>query len=246
MELSAEPLAVTALLLFCTALYFSFFRGRPGPPLPGAFSPFGSVPLADGDFGSADDENLRDMCRSFAAGGMYIVGPGDGPPTVAEPPADMPSGVESAALQKQRAHFVAAVEERRGEALSPSEVARLTAHLTVNPALCVLASVGVLPSLLQNRFVAKLGPEGELFALTVGYVGNPLPGGPPNAKHAPHVLAVASPDLRDECLRDGDGLECTVSYAVRATRHGRIETELALVPELVRVNPHGRADALPR
>jgi len=113
--------------------------------------------------------------------------------------------------------------------LSTAELGRLAAHLSVSPTITVLASVGLPPMLLQNRFVIRFAADGSMRVFTLGYVGTPSAASTPAGKSAPFVLSVASPDLQESATADPSTMACSVGYTARKTKYPRIQDEIAKV-----------------
>ena len=220
------PTLVATVAVLLLAAYLS--RKTKVEPLPGSLSQTGNIALDVSAFAD-EDEARRDLGRAYCARGLYATRADGAVPQLLDPPEDLPKGIEKEALESQYQAFTAAVERFRGTAPSASELSRLAAHLTVSPTISVLAAVNVAPMLLQNRFVIRLATDGSIRVLTMGYIGTPIAARTPAGAHAPYVLSVASPDLRDEATSDPSTLACTVSYSVRSARYPRIEEELAKV-----------------
>merc|ERR1719162_2940095 len=107
---------------------------------------------------------------------------------------------------------------RGGEALSGGAWARLASMLTVNPALAVLTQAGMLPSILQHRFVIGTRPGAPIRVYTLGFVGTPQGGPRPDDKYTAHMLTIASADVLEAGAGAGaeaDELRCVVSHEVR-------------------------------
>ena len=178
------------------------------------------------DFGD-EAETHRDAGRAFCAGSVYFQ-PIGGVASPISPPQGLPPGVDKASVKVQLDALAAAVNARLDGVELPSAVyARLLHMLTVNPCLSALECDGQLPMLLQNRFVvqARRDPSGgmSLHVLTLGYVGIPLPGGPPAQKAAPYLLIVASGDL---LTWPSEPLAFTLTYSRRKAEHTRMDAEM--------------------
>ena len=221
------PVLTVMVLVIVTAI---LLRWRSTPPLPGGLSWSGSVELDDSAF-AHKDEARRDLCRAFCADGIYVQQAHDGrPPELLPPPIGLQSGIQKEELDAQYDAFSATLLRRCStHPLTLTELERLVAHLSVSPTISVLAAVGVPPMLLQNRFVLHFSTDGSLRVFTLGYVGTPIAAARPADKHAPFVLAVSSPDLRDSATANARTLACTMVYRVWVARYPKIETELAKV-----------------
>ncbi len=198
----------------------------------------GRIALSTKHFGDPG-ETRRDACRAFCAKSIYCQAVGATAATPLLPPSGMPPGVDAAALAVQHKSLTDALSAELGAELSPAVLQRLWPMLTVNPALEALAAVGEMPSVLQHRFVvqARQGEGGTvaLHALTLGFVGMPLPGGAPHQKAAPNVLIVDSPDLSAPAPSD-DPLAYELSYSIRRAKHTKIDLE---TPSALAAPPSG-------
>ena len=205
LALLAEPL-YTALLAVAVASYFLLVRRAPLPPLPGKLQPQGTTQLTAGDFGR-ESEHLRDVGRAYAAGAIYLWDTVHGhPPRRLQPAAGTAVGVETKDSEGHTTALLAAVAEARGgEELSGGARARLACMLTVNPAMAVLTQAGMLPSILQHRFVIGTRPGAPVRVYTLGFVGTPQGGPRPDDKYTAHLLTIASTDV----LEAGAGAACS-------------------------------------
>jgi len=187
----------------------------------------GRFALATKDFGDPL-ETRRDACRAFSAGSIYCKAAGSTVATALKPKASMPTGVNADVLAVQHEALGVALREALGTELPPAALQRLLPMLTVNPALSALAACGELPMVLQNRFVvqARAAEDGAVavHALTLGFIGTPLPGGRPDQKAAPNVLIVDSPNLSEAAPAD-DPLSFELRYSIRKAKHTSIEKE---------------------
>ena len=188
----------------------------------------GRVALKTKHFGDPS-ETRRDVGRAFCAKAIYCQAAGA--PTAAPllPPSGVPPGVDAEALAVQFKALTEALSAQLGVELPPTALQRLWPMLTVNPALEALAALGEMPSVLQHRFIvqARQGAGGAvaLHALTLGFVGMPLPGGAPHQKAAPNVLIVDSPDLSAPAPAE-DPLAYELRYSVRRAQHKNIDLEM--------------------
>lgn len=101
-------------------------------------------------------------------------------------------------------------------------------NLTVGPAMHFLAFAGLLPRILQPRFVVVLGP-GCLRISTLGFVGSPELGDRPTEKRTPYVVRLLTQNLVGSTV-ENPTTQVRIKYWVRLA--GPSETSISPVLSL--------------
>jgi hypothetical protein len=215
-----SPWAMTALAVIVPVLARMLFQRLRAPtPLPGKLQPSGEVELTNVDLGD-DPETLRDMCRAYRAGGIWILTAGQ--LVQLRPPDGTPGGLEVDALVVAKASFLAALNELSAERVTDATLSRMVPMLSVGPAFALLTKTGCMPIFQQHRFVVALGSSDgvpSLRVLTTGFVGTP-----DGENRTKFLLAMASPDLR--ATPKEKEAPVTIRYDVLPAKRARIEEEL--------------------
>lgn len=193
--------------------------------LPGALQSAGQVSMSGAM--PAESEARRDYCRAFMGGVVTVLPPGAVAPEPLVAPADLPKGVDAAALEAQEEALLEALGAALasdGVAPPPGALRKLLPFLSVSPTIAVLDAAGVPPMVQQHRFAVCSSLHGEaekvtrLRVLVAGFVGTPVSGASPSSKHTPYLLAVASSNALASSL-EAAGPSPVLSYTVTRTAH---------------------------
>lgn len=204
------------------------------PALPGNLGRTGSITLT----ASRDDsEALRDFARVWlanggdlflACGGSELItlqrpGSADGTASAGEAAAiaeeEFCGAVHKAVVQ----HIDEAFDERKQRDL----VRRLMSQMTVDPTIQIVTQHGLLPSVVQPKFVVLVSKQ-QVRVATYAFIGSPVCGDRPNRKWTPFLMRMVTCNLVELSSAVDISYAVSSSGSCRSVEE-RIRAELGLI-----------------